>query len=281
VAFGFAAAPPARADLDDLKVRLTADYSWDDNVTRGIEGQRLRDKFASARLGLTLPLNLGARTRVVLSAVGGGEKFDRYTGLDRAFLEGQAELQYRSSGQFGAPIYGLFFRQAQDWYDTTLRDGYRTTIGLTLRKPATDKVFLFASVGYNRRDGKSEVFDNNEGFVRGTLDYSIAQNHTVYLGAEYRYGDSVSVGLPALAFLDIAKAVVADDVFANRFAYKTTSHTGIVTAGYNFTFLGRHALDVSYRGVYSRPVDQPRSSISTTDIHYVDNQFTVSYLLRF
>jgi hypothetical protein len=272
---------PAHADLDDLKVRLTADYTWDDNVSRGIEGQRLHDRFASARIGLSLPLNLTARTRLMLTASGGGEWFDKYDGLDRAFAEIQGELQYRGSGKFGAPIYGLFLRTGQDWYDTTLRDGYRASIGLTLRKPATDRVFLFGSIGYNRRDGKSEVFDNEELFVRGTLDYSVSRRNSLYFGLEYRYGDSVSTGLPALAFLDIADAVVADDVFTDRFAYKTRSHTGILTLGYNFAFAERHALDFSYRGIYSRPEEQPPSNVSDDDIYYYDNQFTVSYLFRF
>lgn len=274
-------APPASADLDDLKVRVTADYTWDDNVSRSIKGEELSDRFAGARIGLSLPLNLTQRTRVMLGLTGGGEIFDRYGGLDRAFAEFQAELQYRPSGRFGAPIYGLVFRTAQDWYDSTLRDGFRTTIALTLRKPATDKIFLFGSAGWNRRDGKSEVFDNQDFFVRGTLDYALGKQHTLYAGLEYRYGDSVSTGLPALAFLDIADAVVADDVFAGRFAYKTESHTGIVTLGYNFAFLNRHALDFSYRGIYSQPTEQPPSNVSSDDIYYVNNQFTVSYLFRF
>jgi hypothetical protein len=281
LAWACAMSSPARADLDDLKVRLSADYTWDDNVNRGIKGQHLRDRFAGARIGLSLPLNLSERIRLMVTATGGGEKFDQYTGLDRAFAELQGELQYRTSGKFGAPIYGLFFRQAQDWYDSTLRDGYRSTIGLTLRKPATDKVFLFASLGYNRRDGKSEVFDDEDYFVRGTLDYSLAQHHSIYVGLEYRYGDSVSSGQPALAPLNIAEAVVADDAFPGLFAYKTKSHTGIVTVGYNFAFLQRHALDFSYRGIYSRPKEQPPSNVSADDLYYIDNQFTVSYLLRF
>lgn len=278
---GGSVVPVAHADLDDLRVRLTADYTWDTNVSRGIESEELRDRFVSARIGLSLPLNLSQRIRLMLNATGGGEKFQRYEGLDRGFVEVQGELQYRASGEFSAPIYGLFLRQAEDWYDTLLRDGYRTSIGLTLRKPATDRLFLFGSAGYNRRDGKSEVFDNVDYFVRGTLDYSLGRRSTVYFGAEYRYGDSVSVGLPALAFLDIAEAVVADDVFTDRFAYKTKSHTGIVTMGYNFAFAGRHALDFSYRGVYSRPTDQPPSNVSEDDIYYTSHQLTASYLLRF
>lgn len=271
----------AHADLDDLKVRLTADYTWDDNVNRGTEDDRLSDQFASARIGLSLPLNLSARTRLMLSASGGGELFDKYDGLDRTFAELQGELQYRGSGKFGAPIYGLFFRTAQDWYDTTLRDGYRASIGVSLRKPATDRIFLFGALGYNRRDGKSEVFDNEEWFVRGTLDYSLSARNTLYVGLEYRYGDSVSSGPPSLGALNIADAVVADDVFPDRFAYKAKAHTGILTLGYNFAFAGRHALDFSYRGIYARAEDQPPSNVSEDDLYYYDNQFTASYLFRF
>jgi hypothetical protein len=280
-ACAWAAVAPAHADLDDLKVRLTLDYNYDSNVSRGIRDEELDDSFGSGRLGLSLPLNLSARIRLMLSAAAGGEVYDRYRGLDRYFAEGQAELQYRPSGQFGAPIYSLFVRQGQDWFDSTLRDGYRTTVGLSVRKPATDKIFLFGALGWNRRDGKSEVFDNDDYFVRGTLDYSLSRRNTIYFGLEYRYGDSVSVGLPALAFLDIADAVVADDVFTDRFAYKTKSHTGIATLGYNFAFAGRHALDFSYRGVYSRPDEQPPEVVRDGDIYYVSHQFIASYLLRF
>jgi hypothetical protein len=271
----------AHAEADGLRFKVGGDITYDDNVNRGTKADRLNDGFATLNLSATLPLQLTPYTRLLVTGTVGGDKWNRYTGLDRAFAEFNGELQYRGSGQYTSPIYAIFARQSADWYDSNLRDGYRTSAGVSIRKPVTDRIFLFGAAAYNQRDGKSTVFDTREVAVRGNVDYALTQRQTVYLGLEYKDGDSVSTSRSWLALVDIAQAIVPDDVFANRFSYRFKARTGIVNLGYNLALGQRQALDLSYRGVYSRPKDQPPSNVTTDIIYYVDNQVMLSYLIRF
>lgn len=274
----------AHAGADGLRVRVSADYTWDDNVPRATSDQRLSDSFATLTAVATLPLQLTQQSRVLFSATLGGQKFDHFSGLDHAFANFQGEVQYRSSGRYTAPIWAVFLRQSTEMYNSSdLRDGYHLTAGVSVRKPVTDRIFLFGALAYNQGNARSAVFDTKDVSLRGNIDYSLARRHTIYLGLEYRQGDSVSTGLPSLAFLDISKAVVTDDVFTNpqRLDYRFEARTGLVTLGYNFSVTERQSLDISYRAVYSQPIDQPPSSVTTSTIYYLDQQITVSYLIRF
>ena len=273
-------APSASADLNDICFRLTADATYDDNVSRARKDDKLSDSFATLNLGASVPWQLSAKSRFVVSANAGGEKFDRYTGLDRYYANVQGELQFRNSGQFSEPIWAIFARQGEDWYESNLRDGYRTSAGVSVRKPVTDRIFFFSALAYNQREGRSTVFDTKEVSLRANVDYSLTRRQTLYFGLEGRDGDIVSTARANLAYFDIAQAVVQDDVFTDttRFAYRFKAYTGIANIGYNFA-MGEHAaLDLAYRVAYSRPHDQPPSVVTTERIDYVDNQFTLSLL---
>lgn len=274
----------ARADLDDLQFRVTADYTYDDNVTRAMGDDALYDSIGTLTLGAKVPLSVSERTRLLLSAFAVGEGFQRYDGLDRVTGTFVGEFQYRHSGSFGAPIWSLFFKSSYDEFRSDLRDGYRTTLGASVRKPVTDRISLFAALGANIRDARSVVFDTTDYFVRGDLDYTLSRRQSLYLGVELRDGDFVSTARPSLQFFDIAKAVVVDDAFPGpptRYAYRIKGRTAIGTVGYNLAFGTRHALDISYRAAYTDPNEQPSPAVSTGNIHYLVNQVTVSYLLRF
>jgi hypothetical protein len=103
----------------------------------------------------------------------------------------------------------------------------------------------------------------------------------VYLGAEYRHGDVVSTARPSLALVNIAEAIVRDDVFTDteRLAYRLNADTVLATLGYNLAFGERHALDLSWRWVQTA-IDQPGSAGADTIRYYV-NQLSVAYLVRF
>jgi len=138
-------------------------------------------------------------------------------------------------------------------------------------------------LAYNQRDGRSAVFDTEEVSVRANVDYSLSQRQTLYFGVEGRDGDFVSTARPKLSYLDIAEAVVLDDVFTDtpRLSYRFKGYSGIATIGYNFVLGGHAALDLAYRIAYARPHDQPPSVVTTDSIDYVDQQATVSILIRF
>ena len=274
--------PCAFADLNEIRFRLTADATYDDNVSRARKPDKLDDSFATLNLGANVPWVLSENSRIVVSANAGGEKFNRYTGLDRYYANVQGELQYRNSAEFTEPIWAIFARQGEDWYESNLRDGYRTSAGVSVRKPVTDRIFFFSAVAYNQRDGRSTVFDTKDVSLRANIDYSLSSRQTLYFGLEARDGDIVSTAPAKLAYFDIANAFVKDDVFTDptRYSYRFKAYTGIATFGYNFAISESAALDLAYRVAYSRLHDQPPSAVTADTIDYVDNQVTLSLLTK-
>jgi hypothetical protein len=283
MACGACWASPVLADLHDVRYQLAVDATYDDNISRAVEGQELSDSFGTLNLNASFPWPLSETSRLVFNGNLGGEKFVRYSGLDRFYANLQGEFQYRKSGQFSEPIWGVFLRHGVDAYESNLRDGFRTSAGLSFRKPVTDKLFLFSALAYSQRDARSTVFDTKEVSLRANLDYSLSRRQTLYFGLEGRDGYIVSTALPNPAYRDIANAVVRDDVFTDppRYSYRLKAYTGIATLGYNLALGEQAALDLGCRAAYSRPQDQPPAEVTTETIDYVDYQVTVSILIRF
>src|SRR5204863_8143615 len=110
--------------------------------------------------------------------------------------------------------------------------------------------------------------------MQRNLDYTLGRMATRYAGAEYRWGDTVASGLPSLAFADIAKAIVRDDVFVSpqRFAYRVEAKTVLTTLGVNFAPSEGHSFDLSWRWVQATPTDSP-GFVPPERIRYRVNQF--------
>ncbi len=266
-----------------LGLSAEASYTSDDNVTRSKgEGDALSDTVLGAGIRANYPVPISDRTRAILQAFLGAEKFRTYSGLSRNFIGAQGDLQFRPSGEFGAPTYGAFVRTSKDQYESNLRDGYRHAYGLTVLKPATDRIQLFSALSWNITDGKSTVFDTRYVSLRGNADWSVTRWDVVYLGAEYRRGDAVSTGRPTLARVDAADAIIQDDAFSDttRFAYRLKAGTWVTTLGYNRAFGEGQSLDVSWRRVQSTPLNPPASA-SKSELSYTVRQLSVAYLVRF
>jgi hypothetical protein len=265
-----------------LDYRVEASAAYDNNIARSRgAGNVLSDHIynVNAAASFAHPLTEHSRVRVVGTA--GYEAFSRYSRLSRFFLSAEGELQYRPSAEFAAPTLSLFGRAAVDFYDSTLRDGYRYSLEGRVLQPLTDVVDFFGALGYNIRDGKSKVFDLQDWSARANLDYALATKSTLYLGLEYRRGQSVSSALPELAFVDIAQAIVRDDAFDDgRGAYRLRAKTGIVTLGLSHGLKEDQSLDLSLRWIQSTALDKPTFPGAGT-IRYYDTQVSVAYLLRF
>jgi hypothetical protein len=262
--------------------RAEASYTSDSNVNRAPSGDALRDRILGVRVTASIVAPLSTRTRAALQGYVGTQKFGTYTGLSNNFIGAQADFSFRPSGEFGAATYGAFLRTAKEEYESTLRDGYRHALGATVLKAATDKVQLSGGVTYNISDGKSTVFDVKSVSLRGNADWSLSRWDTVYLGAEYRRGDTVSAAPATLALINTADAIVQDDAFndTTRFAYRFKASTWLATLGYNRAFGERHSLDVSWRWVATTPLN-PGDFASASGLRYVVNQFSLAYLARF
>ena len=274
---------PVAALAADISIRFEGALTHDDNVGRSIESQRLSDESLNFSLAAGWQRLLTERVRFVATGTLGGEKFHRYEGLSRVFAGVSGELQYRPAATFGAPTYALFGRSFIDRYDSDLRDGYRHAFGLSVGA-ARHRPHRFLGCARAQHQGRasSSVFDTRDYGVRANLDYALTANATLYLGLEYRRGDTVASGLPSLAFVDIAKAIVRDDAFLaqQRFAYRVEARTVLTTIGGNLALSEGHSLDLSWRWIQATPTDSP-GFVPIERIRYRVNQFTFAYLARF
>ena len=265
-----------------LDIRVEASLTYDSNIARSRgAGNVLSDVIYNLNAGKNFVFPLTENLRATVLGTAGYEGFSRYSRLSRFFLGVDGELQYRASGDFATPTFGLFGRAAVDYYDSVLRDGYRYTVGGRVLQPLTDKIDLFAALAYNRRDGKSRVFDNQDYSGRLNLDYSLSAKGTLYAGAEYRRGQTVSSARPELAFVDVAQAIVPDDAFSDgRGAYRLKAKTWIATLGYSHGLQEDQSLDFSVRWVQSTALSRPTFP-GAGIVRYYDTQATVAYLIRF
>ena len=283
IVFGTLCMPSSRLAQRTFGINANVGFTADDNVTRARSGSdRLSDQAFTAELSKDLIVPVTERTRLAFLGFLGTERFMRHAGLSRYYYGAQGEYQFRTSGDLYAPTYAIFARASADEYESNLRDGYRYSLAVNMRKALTEKIQFFGALARNIRDGKSAVFDTKEYSARVNLDYSVGRNGTAYFGGEFRRGDVVSTARPVLIDIDIADAIVQDDVFTDtqRFAYRVKANTLIATLGYNLALDERHALDFSWRWVQSTPTASPGFATTET-IRYVVNQVTVAYLFRF
>jgi len=275
-------ASPEELTMPKLGVRVDMGYTFDDNVNRTkIRSEKEIDRFFSINLTKSGNIQLGPHTRLVLNGFLGGERAYYFNGLDRVTGGGQAEYQYRSSGDFLAPTYGIFGRAVTEQYNSVLRDGYRYTAGISMRKPWTDRINTFAALSHIQKNAKSEVFDTKEVSLRGNIDYNLSSTSTLYLTGEYRHGDILSTGARSFENFEGSKARVEDDVFVrqNFVTYRFGGDTVLATFGYNLSLGPTDSLDFSWRRVESTPSSVPEFVAHKKS--YVDNQYSIVYLVRF
>ena len=269
--------------------RVDASYTWDNNINRGPTGDTVKDWALGLRAAVSGVVPVSTHTRAILQAFAGTERFHTFNGLSKNFIGVQGDYQYRAGGEFGRATYGVFYRIQGEDYQSTLRDGSRSAFGLTVLKPWTDRINLFAAVTENITDGTSTVFDTKSTSVRGNLDWALGRRNVVYTGAEYRHGDSVS---SVCRNCDLTRTqglintagsnIVQDDAFDDtvRDAYKIKANTWVFTLGYNLAITGGQSLDLSWRRVLSKGLNAVAPA-TQADINYYVTQYSLAYLARF
>ena len=267
---------------EPLNIQADAGFTWDDNVTRAKAGpSKFGDHSYSVNLSRIVEQEINEQSRFVLTGTLSGEKFRRFNGLSRVSGGVEVEYQYRNSSDFSDPTLGVFAKLSGDAYESSLRDGHRVSVGLSVRQPLTDRINLFGAIAHNRREAESAVFSTRENAIRGNIDYALSNDETLYIGGEYRRGDIVSTGRPSLENASISKVTVQDDAYAGGqlFSYQLEGRTVLATFGYNLSFGANDSLDFSWRHVRATPGLRP--SFVTSARHYKANQLSVVYLLRF
>ncbi len=269
-------------------IQFDAGFVFDRNVSRSkAEADKRYDRINSVNLGKGFKFkfetdddpreNLRATVTVTL----GAEKFQVYDGLSRAMAGVEGEIQYRTSSAFDAVTFAVFARSSGERFRSQLRNGYRSSIGVSARQSLTDRIDIFGAISHNERIAKSAVFTNRDNSVRLNLDYSLSDKEVIYATGEYRRGKTFSTGRPSLDNLDIADVFVLDDAFAGAqyFSYRFDASTVISSFGYNLGFSPRHSLDVSWRRAQSTP--RLKSTLPGGNSSYVADQYSVIYLIRF
>ena len=269
-------------------IQFDAGYAFDRNVTRSkAEADKRYDRISSVNIGKGFKFtfegddNPRENLRATVTVTLGAEKFQVYDGLSRAMAGVEAEMQYRTSSAFDAVTFAVFGRSTGDRFRSQLRNGYRSSIGVSARQSLTDRIDIFGAIAHNERISKSSVFTNRDNSARINLDYSLNDRETFYATGEYRRGTTFSTGRPSLDNLDIADVFVLDDAFAGGqyFSYRFDANTVISTVGYNLGFSPRHSLDVSWRRAQSTP--RLKSTLPGGNSSYVADQYSVIYLIRF
>lgn len=278
----------AHAEIEFTAVRVEAAYTSDSNVTRGPSGEALKDHILGLRASAGLLVPVSARTRLVFQGFAGGEKFSTYSGLSHNYLGGQGDFQFRPSAEFSSATYAVFARTSAEYYESNLRDGYRYVYGVSVLKPLTDRLQLFGALAQNVSDGRSVVFDTRSTSLRGNLDWAVSRWDTVYLGGEYRTGESVSTAsridpIKTLGRVNTATPyIIQDDAFTDttRDAYRIKTNALLFTLGYNRAFSAGQSLDLSWRRVQATAQD-PVSPATASDLSYLVDQVSLAYLVRF
>ena len=270
------------------KIQVDAGFMFDDNVTRSkVDSDKRSDRAYSANIGKGFVFtfesedNPRENLRALVNVTLGGEKFQIYDGLSRAIAGVDGEFQYRTSSNFDAVTFAVFGRTSVERYRSELRNGYRTSVGVSARQALTDRIDIFGALAHNERVGRSSVFTSRDNSVRVNLDYSLSDREVLYATGEYRRGRIFSTGRATLDNLDIADVFVLDDAFpgSQYFSYRFEANTVISTLGYNLGFGPRHSLDLSWRRAQSTP--RAGSSTASGNSSYVADQYSIIYLIRF
>ncbi|MCY7389745.1 MAG: hypothetical protein LH481_17095, partial [Burkholderiales bacterium] len=246
-----------------------------------LSGQKLPDRIYSVNASKSEIFPFNENIRAIVTGSLGGEKFDNYYRLSRAMVGLQGEVLYRPSADFDAPTLSAFVQSTAERYQSSLRNGYRYSVGVSIRQPLTDRISLFGALTHNERYGKSAVFNNRFNAVRLNVDYTFSATETIYLTGEYRRGQIVSTGLPSLENIEVADLFVQDDAYIGGqfFSYRFDGRTVLSTLGYNLGLGPRHSLDLSWRRAQSTPSYRP--SFATSPTSYIADQYSLVYLIRF
>jgi len=267
---------------DDNEVQVDAGYTWDDNITRAKLNSDIRgDSIYTFNVSQTRMFFLGGNTRLLLTGAAGGERFQTFNGLSNVNIGGEATVQYRASAEFDTPTYGVFAKATALKHQSTLRDGYKYSVGLTASRPLTDRITIFGALSNNSRSANSAVFQTVDNAFRFNVDYSLRNSATLYFSGEYREGDIVSTGVSSLENVTLAKVLVQDDAYAGGkfFSYRFGGSTVLATLGYNIGLGAKDSMDFSWRYVESTPTVRP--AWATSPRSYTANQLSASYLMRF
>ncbi len=287
-ALGGTGVPGAVQERADTRMRtqplqFEVSQTFDDNITRAKDvPDRLADELLRLSVSRDVRRPLSATTQATYRATLGLEAAREFSSLSRALAEFGAELNYRASGEFLAPTYGVFARLALDNHLSAQRDGARLAVGATVRAPLTDRIGLGATLAHSVRAARSRVFDGADNSLRANADYRLSPDAVLYAGLEWRQGDVVSTGRSSLDNLDLAEVFAPDDAFASRglLSYRFEARTRVARLGLGWRLGPDNGLDLSWTQAQSLPRQQA-AFIGAQRAQYRAQQWRLAYQVRY
>jgi hypothetical protein len=129
-----------------------------------------------------------------------------------------------------------------------IRDGNVLALDVGLGQRVTDKLRVRGAAGWERRYADdNQVFDWRRLKVFAAADFKLSPDTTLYTNLSRAYGNQVFSATPAPAFLTVAKAVMDDDAFGARRAYRLNAVADVLELGGSFSLNPTSTLDIGLR----------------------------------
>ena len=254
------AALAASAASADIGVDAGANVVHDSNVSRSMasEGPQADTSvagFAAARAYFAPT----AADGVTLSLGAGGERFERYHGLDNGWLSAGAAYRRKFDLGYEAPWLRAEALAEYHGYDVDLRSGPRLTSRVEFGQRFGERVSARAGAYYDERWSShgsaaypgvaDNVYDlRGRGVYAGA---SVAFGDAVTLGANagLRRGDVVSTASEWSPILGVASAVSEDPTFGNeRYVYRLSGTTRNADVTLSYALGDRASINLSISG---------------------------------
>jgi hypothetical protein len=259
-------------------LRVEATYAQTNNLNRAsLSNEALSDQLFSIGVSNRRTLILGQQSRVNFKTYLLSDRWRRYSGLDKQSLGIKTSYQFRPSRAYDGTTYSFYADLTHDDYESELRGGIRTGIGISAHKPITNKIHVFGAIQGNKRSADDEVFDTRYDSLRLNIDYDLKRSGLVYLGLQLRNGDMVASTPVASYYNDIAISSAVEDAYTHKTltATRFKAETNIVTLGYNLSVGRRDTIDFSLLAIESKPEK------NSGNVNYSASQISVSYFMRF
>jgi len=246
------AAPLALAE--PVRFGLDAEYTYDDNVSRGLyDADRKADNILAAEGSLTGSTPLGSRGGFVYRVAARYNYLSTFQDLSNIALSGRAAYRIQPGTSYSSP----FFEAAANvvWLshsDSTLRDGTITTLEVSIGSHLTDRLRLSGGMGVDERNGgdpgrpgEVAIYDMTNTRLWATLDYRFGVRNNVYARFMQINGDQVfnSVTVSGISGSWATDPALAKELGGTVNAYRVDASTFVFDLGVNIPLGGSRAID--------------------------------------
>lgn len=231
-----------------VTIDLHAGITLDDNITRAarnrdIEGDTIIELGAIGSYSHALSSNSNLLFNADISLVQ-YQDFDRLS-YNELGLEITYQVQFENN--FNSPWYFVSARYATNSFDSTLRDGDYTELGMGMGKRLTDKVKLLAGIKHFNSDAEDSLLDVSSNTLFINFDYLLDNTNTLYALFEINIGGIISTNTSHPSQLG-SVSWIDDDAYPglnSPWTYQLDATTSSLRIGDSITLGYKQSLDIS------------------------------------